>query len=144
MYDIVVIGAGPGGLSAAARCAELDVSHVLLESSPKIANTIQKYQKGKHVMATPEVLPLRSDITFAAGKREMVLDAWGEAVEKMNAQVRFGFDVTEITGQKDDFLVTAANGDSVRCRNIVLALGNQGNPNPVSYTHLTLPTTPYV
>ncbi len=59
-------------------------------------------------MAEPGILPLRSDIAFAAGKREMVLDAWGEAVEKMSAQVRFGFDVTEITGQKDDFLVTAA------------------------------------
>jgi thioredoxin reductase len=29
------------------------VSHVLLGSSPKIANTIQKYQAGKHVMAEP-------------------------------------------------------------------------------------------
>ncbi len=69
MYDIVVIGAGPGGLSAAARCAELEVSHALLESSPKIANTIQKYQKGKHVMAEPGILPLRSPVDFAAGKR---------------------------------------------------------------------------
>ena len=47
-YEIIIIGAGPGGLSAASSAAEAEVSHVLLESSPKIANTIQKYQKGKH------------------------------------------------------------------------------------------------
>ena len=60
IYDIAVLGAGPGGLSAAAHAAELGVAHILLESSPKIANTIQKYQKGKHVMAEPGILPLRS------------------------------------------------------------------------------------
>jgi flavin-dependent dehydrogenase len=76
IYDIAVIGAGPGGLSAAAHAAELGVSHVLLESSPKIANTIQKYQKGKHVMAGPGVLPLRSPMEFDAGKREAILEGW--------------------------------------------------------------------
>ena len=56
---IAVVGAGPGGLSAAAHAAELGVSHVLLEKTPKHADTIQKYQKGKHVMAEPNVLPLQ-------------------------------------------------------------------------------------
>jgi Fe-S-cluster-containing hydrogenase component 2/thioredoxin reductase/CRP-like cAMP-binding protein len=132
-YDVVIVGSGPAGISAACHAASLSMSHMLVEKTDHLSDTIFKYQKGKHVMATPEVLPLRSDIAFAAGKREMVLDAWGEAVEKMSAQVRFGFDVTEITGQKDDFLVTAANGDAVRCRNIVLALGNQGNPNLIGF-----------
>ncbi len=75
-FDIAIIGAGPGGLSAASHAAELGVSHILLESSPKIANTIQKYQKGKHVMAEPGILPLRSPIQFEAGKREAVRDIW--------------------------------------------------------------------
>ena len=44
-FEIIIIGAGPGGLSAASRAAESGVSHVLLESSAKIANTIQKYQR---------------------------------------------------------------------------------------------------
>ena len=83
MYDIVVIGAGPGGLSAASRCAELEVPHVLLESSPKIANTIQKYQKGKHVMAEPDILPLRSQIEFKASKREEILEVWKSGIENL-------------------------------------------------------------
>ena len=79
-FEIIIIGAGPGGLSAASRAAESGVSHVLLESSPKIANTIQKYQKGKHVMATPDILPLRSPIDFQAGKREAILEAWEKGI----------------------------------------------------------------
>jgi len=50
-FEIAIIGSGPGGMSAAAHAAELGASHVLLEASPKHSNTIQKYQKGKHVMA---------------------------------------------------------------------------------------------
>jgi flavin-dependent dehydrogenase len=65
-FRIAIVGAGPGGLSAASRAAELGVSHVLLEQSAAHANTIQRYQKGKHVMAEPNVLPLRSPLPFAA------------------------------------------------------------------------------
>ena len=65
--QIAIIGAGPGGLSAAARAAELKVSHVLIEASDHLADTIYKYQKRKHVMAEPGVLPLRSPLPFAAG-----------------------------------------------------------------------------
>ncbi len=77
-FQIAIIGSGPGGLSAAARAAELGVSHVLLEAEPRLANTIYKYQKGKHVMAEPGVLPLRSPLPFEAGTREAILDAWDE------------------------------------------------------------------
>src|SRR5206468_576592 len=75
-YEIGIIGSGPAGLSAAARAAELGVSHVLLESEAHVSNTIHKYQKGKHVMAEPRILPLRSSLDFDAGTREEVLDTW--------------------------------------------------------------------
>ena len=68
-FRIGIIGSGPAGLSAAAHAAELGVAHVLLEAEPRLSSTIQKYQKGKHVMAEPQILPLRSPLTFQAGKR---------------------------------------------------------------------------
>ena len=76
LYRIAIVGSGPAGLSAASRAAQLGLSHVLLEKTDHLSDTIYKYQKGKHVMATPSQLVLRSDIEFAAGKREAVLDTW--------------------------------------------------------------------
>ena len=73
---IAIIGSGPAGLSAAARAAELGMRHVLLEKTDHLSDTIYKYQKGKHVMATPSQLVLRSDMDFDAGKREAVLGTW--------------------------------------------------------------------
>ena len=77
-----IIGSGPAGLSAAAHAAALGVSHVLLESESQASNTIFKYQKGKHVMAEPQILPLRSPMSFAAGKREEILEKWDEEIAR--------------------------------------------------------------
>jgi len=74
-FRIAIVGSGPSGLSAAAHAAELGVSHVLLEAEQHPADTIYKYQKGKHVMAEPSVLPLRSPMSFAAGTREEIIGA---------------------------------------------------------------------
>ena len=73
-YQVAIIGSGPAGLSAAAHAAKLGLNHILLEAQTHLADTIYKYQKGKHVMAEPSVLPLRSPMTFAAGTREEIIE----------------------------------------------------------------------
>src|SRR3954469_6132813 len=95
-YRIAIVGSGPAGLSAAARAAALGLSHVLLEKAGHLSDTIYKYQKGKHVMATPAQLVLRSDMAFEAGKREKVLAAWDAGAEVIN--VRLDAEVRAIEG----------------------------------------------
>ena len=128
MIEIAVIGAGPGGLSAAARCAESGIDHVLLESSPKVANTIQKYQKGKHVMAEPGVLPLRSPIVFDAGKREEILDNWETGIDNLGVNIKYGAEVKSISGEKGNFTIGLISGDDIQAKHIILGIGMQGNP----------------
>ena len=128
MFEIAVIGAGPGGLSAAARCAESGIDHVLLESSPKIANTIQKYQKGKHVMAEPGVLPLRSPVGFDAGKREEILDVWENGIDTLGVNIKYGAEVKSISGEKGNFTIGLISGDDIQAKHIILGIGMQGNP----------------
>ena len=75
-FRVVIVGSGPAGMSAAGRAAQLKLKHVLLEKTDHLSDTIYKYQKGKHVMATPSQLVLRSDMDFDAGKREAILETW--------------------------------------------------------------------
>ncbi|MEG3147938.1 cyclic nucleotide-binding domain-containing protein [Sphingomonas sp. RT2P30] len=124
---IAIIGSGPVGLSAAARAAALGLSHVLLEKTDHLSDTIFKYQKGKHVMATPSQLVLRADLPFAAGKREAILDAWNHGATKI--AVRYRSEVTAITGEKGDFTLTLKDGATIAAETVVLAIGTQGNPN---------------
>lgn len=128
LYDVAIVGAGPGGLSAAARAAQRNMTYIVLEASETHANTIQLYQTGKHVMAEPGVLPLRSDMEFNAGTREAILGKWEKNIEQTRLKIRYQAEVRSITGSEGDFQIILDRGGSVRASNVVLALGTQGNP----------------
>src|SRR6185437_14654734 len=139
VFKIAIVGSGPSGLSAAAHAAAKGLSHVLLEKTDHLSDTIFRYQKGKHVMATPSQLVLRSDCDFAAGKREAVLEQWNQDAAKAGVTVRYKAEVKAITGAQGDFSLTLTNGDVIRAENVVLAIGTQGNPNTMRCDGAALP-----
>lgn len=156
-YDVAIVGSGPAGLSAAAHASELGLSHVLLEKTDHLSDTIYKYQKKKHVMATPNQLLLRSDLDFDAGKREEVLRVWDEKTADAKVNALVNADVVAITGVRGDFTLTvkgaanpwslpresgspdpanappagAATSREIKAGTVILAIGTQGNPNLV-------------
>ena len=141
LLDIVIVGSGPAGLSAAGRAAALNLSYILLEKTDHLSDTIYKYQKGKHIMATPVQLELRSDVVFDAGKRETILGFWDDHGAKLN--VAYNADVTGISGAKGDFTVTAADGRAWKGRHVIFAIGTQGNPNRLDIPGADLPHVQY-
>jgi len=126
-YTVGIIGSGPAGLSAAARAAELGVPHILFEAESHASNTIYKYQKGKHVMAEPGILPLRSPMSFREGTREEILRTWDEELQKHKVNIQYGQEVASIERQDSGFEVRTKKGGAYRCSNIVLGIGLQGN-----------------
>ena len=126
-FQIAIVGSGPGGLSAAGRAAEHGLSHVLLERTDHLSDTIFKYQKGKHVMATPDVLPLRSSNSFQAGTREAVLGAWDDETRDLGVNVRMETEVTAIEGTQGGFKLTLGGSETIEADNVILAIGLQGN-----------------
>ncbi len=126
---IAIVGSGPAGLSAAARAAALGLSHVLIEKADHLCDTIFKYQKGKHVMATPSNLVLRADLDFDAGQREGILGTWDEQIAAGKVTVKLNADVTEITGEKGNFALSLKGGETIHAEAVILAIGTQGNPN---------------
>ena len=156
-YRIAIVGSGPAGLSAASRAAKLGLTHVLLEKTDHLSDTIYKYQKGKHVMATPSQLVLRSDLDFGAGKREAILKTWDEqtaanavtvrrkgevvriegmgpaivgSVQKIVARARDGSSqTTELQRHEPPYRLTLADKSEIIADAVILAIGTQGNPN---------------
>lgn len=133
-YHIAIVGAGPAGLSAAGRAAEYDrevgatsPSYVLLEGFSIFAKTIQKYQKGKHVMDEPGFLDLRSPVPFVAGKREEILGAWQDSIDT-GLNILYDSDVSGISGSRGEFVLKLQSGDEVEAEHVVLSIGTQGNP----------------
>jgi CRP-like cAMP-binding protein/thioredoxin reductase/ferredoxin-like protein FixX len=142
-FKVVVVGSGPAGMSAAARAAARGMPHVLLEREPRFSETIQKYQRGKFVMATPDILPLRSDMSFAAGSREQVLDTWGSELEAQKINIRYGANVTGIARANGLFTITLADKSTVEGEAVVLGIGVQGNLRRLRVPGADLPFVQY-
>ncbi|MGD2171284.1 MAG: cyclic nucleotide-binding domain-containing protein [Gammaproteobacteria bacterium] len=142
-YRIAIIGSGPGGLSAATHAAELGVSHVLIESEAHISNTIYRYQKGKHVMDEPRILPLRSPLDFVAGKREAVLESWESGIQTHSANLQLNAEVVGISGSKGNFEIQLKQGAPVKAETVVLGIGVQGNPRTLGVPGEDLPVVQY-
>ena len=135
-FQIAIIGSGPAGLSAAGRAAALDQkngtvsepSYVLLEGFAAPAKTIQRYQKGKLVMAEPGFLDLRSDFQFSEGKREEILEHWQSGLESQQVNIRYDTEVLSVTGSRGQFEITTKGGEALHAECVVLAIGLEGNP----------------
>ena len=140
---IAIVGSGPAGLSAAARAAQLGIAHVLLEKTDHLSDTIYKYQKGKHVMATPSQLVLRSDMDFDAGKREAVLGTWDRQAAERAVNVMLNADVKAIEGEQGAFTVKLTDGRTLAAEHVILAIGTQGNPNRMRCEGADLPHIQY-
>ncbi|MEA3013779.1 MAG: hypothetical protein QOD42_2324 [Sphingomonadales bacterium] len=143
VYKIAIVGSGPAGLSAAGRAAQLGLSHMLLEKTDHLSDTIYKYQKGKHVMATPSQLLLRSDMNFEAGKREKVLGTWDQQAADHKVDVKLNAEVKAISGEKGNFTLTLTNGETVTAESVILSIGTQGNPNKMKCEGADLPHIQY-
>ena len=171
VFKVAIIGSGPAGMSAAGRAAQLGMSHVLLEKTDHLSDTIYKYQKGKHVMATPSQLILRSDQEFDAGKKEDILDKWNRRTAELGVNVKYNAEVksikgtgpaipgsvqkivtrardgstttTELQRHAPPYAIELTSGETVIAESVVLAIGTQGNPNLMRCPGSDLPHVTY-
>jgi hypothetical protein len=99
-----------------------------------LSDTIYKYQKGKHVMATPSQLVLRSDLDFDAGKREAVLGTWNEQTGGQKVNVRLNSEVKAISRRQGRFHPDAdrRHRDQGRSRNHGDRHPGQSEPAPAA------------
>ncbi len=63
MFDLIIIGAGPAGISAAYEAQKLGLNYLVLEKN-LISNTIYNYPIGLTVFSTVNELELQHDTIF--------------------------------------------------------------------------------
>ena len=133
IYKVIVVGAGPGGLSAAARAKENQLEYLIFDKG-ELGNTLyEDYQFGKFVQAFPATIPARSDLSFQAGSREEILGGWNSYADEHHLDVHKREAVTAVTRQ-DGFFEVQTQAATYRASNVILAIGKLGNPR-----HLTIP-----
>lgn len=124
-------------MSAAGHARKNNLDVLVIEKG-EVANTVFNYQKRKHVMAEPSILPLRSDLPFRAGTREAVLESWNSVVTEIGMDIRRPEEVKEIAKVKGTFTVRTDKGD-YQSKYVILAIGIQGDLRKLDVPGETLP-----
>lgn len=123
--DVVIIGAGPAGISAALAASERGISYRLLEQDT-IGGTIAHYPRGKVVMTAPATLPLIGEFQFQETTKENLMAFWTDVVERSGLEVATGVTVEAIEATAAGFKVHSSEPCSAS--NVLLAIGRRGTP----------------
>ena len=142
LYDILIVGAGPAGISASLRAAEKKINYITLEQA-EIGGTVAKYPRQKLVMTSPVEFPMHGKFNKAELSKEDLLAFWGQVLKRADFKCKTGEKVENIVrGDDGIFRVTTQNGEH-QARHVILALGKTGNPRKLGVKGEDLPKVMY-
>lgn len=130
VYDVVIVGGGPGGLACAIRALELGLSYVVLEKGTRaFQGILDSYPRGKKVFPT---IP-KGDIgpypisELEPGEQHPPIEEYLEDIERCIAKHGIDFRLKEefqdIVKEADGFVVVTRAG-RYRARNVILSFGS--------------------
>jgi putative YpdA family bacillithiol system oxidoreductase len=126
LFDVVIVGAGAGGLNAALQAQERGLRYVLIEKE-QIANTIENFPEGKWVYAEPDSQPPNGKLWLDGASKEELTRRWHEIVQENHLDLRTEESVLRCEKQAGIFNVTTTKAQ-YRSKRVVLATGQRGNP----------------
>ena len=127
IFDLIVVGAGPAGISASLRAAERELKAITLERD-EVGGTVSKYPRQKLVMTSPVEFPLHGKFRKTALSKEDLLEFWQKIMQRTDLCIKTGELVERVQKDEDGlFSIKTVNG-IYRARSVVLALGRAGTP----------------
>ena len=154
ILDLLIIGAGPAGLSAAEAAANEGLNYLVIEKGT-IANTIRNYPVGRTMFSTPNEVemhpgtlnPIREKPT-----REELLSHYVHFVLDRDLKINTGERVVVVSGDIDSGFDVVTDKSTYHAARILFAIGAMERPrrlnipgeNLAKVHHLFVDPYPYV
>lgn len=140
--DLVIVGAGPAGLSASLRALELGLRFVTLEAE-EFGGTVAKYPRQKLVMTSPVEFPVYGKLNKREISKESLIELWSTAAKRGGLNVRTQERVEAVLRDSAGrFMVRTAAGE-YHALAVLMAIGRRGTPNKLGIPGEELPHVMY-
>jgi len=131
MYDLIVVGAGPSGLSCAIEAKKAGLSVVILEKG-SLVDYIRRFPSGVVWFSTPELLEIGGIPFITSALRPTRVDAlkyYQRGCQHYKLEVHYFDSVEDILSNDSGFTVSTQNGKTYGSRHVVVATGYFDHPN---------------
>ena len=125
-YDVVIVGAGPAGISATLEAAKRKLKFVTLEQDT-LGGTVSNFPRQKIIMTSPMDLPLYGKIKLLETSKSELLKVWNEVLSKNNIVINELEKVENIEKQQNIFVVKT-NKNHYTTKTVLLSIGRRGSP----------------
>jgi thioredoxin reductase (NADPH) len=126
--DVVIVGAGPAGISATLAAMEQKLRFITIEQEDSLGGCVYHYPRNKIVATHPVTLAIVGKVKLGEVSKESLLAFWEGVIRKASVPIRFGERLERIAKLERGFTVKTAKAVH-QTRSILLAIGRRGSPN---------------
>jgi len=126
IFDLIIVGAGPAGLSAALASHKHNLKYLLIDQQDA-GGTVLQYPRKKVVMTKPVALPLYGLLKQPEYSKEELLDIWQNVQNNYSLNIRTGEKLVTVKRFNNHFKVSTDKNE-YNAQKVILALGRRGTP----------------
>ncbi len=142
LYDVLIVGAGPAGISASLRAIEKQLNYITVERD-EVGGTVAKFPRQKLVMTSPVQFPMYGKFNKMQLSKEQLLAFWDMVLNRSDFNCSTGEKVEDILKLQDGSFTIRTSSRQYRARAVVLALGRAGEPRKLGVKGEDLPKVMY-
>src|SRR4029079_18029319 len=141
MLDLLSIGAGPAGLSAAEAAQQHGLDYLVIERGT-IANTIRQYPVGRSMLSTPNEVEMHEGTLKPVREkptREEMLSHYIHFVLNLDLRINTGEEVVAVDGNIDEGFVIKTDRSEYQAKRVLFAIGAMEIPRRLNVPGEDLP-----
>ena len=141
-YDLIIVGAGPAGISASLNAKKHQLKFLTLEQDT-LGGTVFTFPRSKIVMTSAMEVPLYGKVKLSETSKSELLDLWNSVLDKNTIVIQQSTKVEAIVPENGHFRVETLTGGQYTTATVLLSIGRRGTPRKLGIPGETLEKVAY-